>query len=68
MCIGVLEIVTITILCGQCLAWMFVFTVCEPGVLRGQKKAWDALEPEWQIVVSCYMCAENQTQVLWQLQ
>ena len=63
MCMGILEI--IIILCGQCLAGMHVCTVYEHGVLRGRRRALDLLEPELQMVVSCFMCDENLTQVLW---
>ena len=35
------------------------------GGLRGQKKAWDSLELELQMLVSCHVGAGNQTWILW---
>jgi hypothetical protein len=52
MCIG--------LLLHECLSVM-----CVSGVHRGQKKALDFLELEFQTVLSHYVGAGNQAQVYW---
>lgn len=47
--------------------WMGVWPACMFApcvILVFQKRSWDALEPESQTIVNCYMFAENLTQVV----
>lgn len=60
--INVLEIVMFYV--DRCLACLYVCTMCDPGILRGQKRSRDALDPELLMVVNCCMFAENLTQIL----
>ena len=38
---------------------------CAYSALRGQKRAMDPLELEFQVVLNCHVVAGNRTQVLW---
>lgn len=42
----------------------YVCTVCVHSVLRGEKKALDALELELEMVVSCFVGVGKQTEIL----
>lgn len=45
--------------------YVFLCTVCTPGALGGQKRAWDALALKFQIIVNCPLGAGNGTHDLY---
>lgn len=47
---GQISVFNFFYVCDECFAWMYVYSRCTEGALRGEKRTRDVLELEWQIV------------------